>query len=92
MGRGAWWATIQRVAQSQTRLGTHAHTCGILVPGPRIEHASPALEDGFLITGPPGKSHACTQSQTGGSGEEILIPTQPGGAHSFASSLAIPQG
>ena len=33
MDRGAWWATVQRVAQSQTRLkqlskhaGTHTHT------------------------------------------------------------------
>ena len=31
--------------------------CGILVPQPGIEPASPALEDRFLTTGPPGKSH-----------------------------------
>ena len=31
-------------------------TCGILVPWPGIEHASPALEGWFLTTGPPGKS------------------------------------
>ena len=31
--------------------------CGILVPKPRIEPASPALEGGSLTTGPPGKSH-----------------------------------
>ena len=31
--------------------------CGILVPQPVIEHASPALQGGFLTTGPPGKSH-----------------------------------
>ena len=24
MDRGAWWATVQRVAKSQTRLNTHA--------------------------------------------------------------------
>ena len=30
--------------------------CGILVPRPGIEPASPALEDGFLTAGPPGKS------------------------------------
>ena len=30
--------------------------CGILVPQPGIEPASPALEGGFLTTGPPGKS------------------------------------
>ena len=29
--------------------------CGILVPEPGIEVSSPALEDGFLTTGPPGK-------------------------------------
>ena len=31
-------------------------TCRILVPRPRIEPTSPALEGGFLTTGPPGKS------------------------------------
>ena len=30
--------------------------CGILVPRPEIEPASPALQGGFLATGPPGKS------------------------------------
>ena len=30
--------------------------CGILVPQPGIELACPELEDGFLTTGPPGKS------------------------------------
>ena len=30
--------------------------CGILVPWPGIEPTSPALEGGFLTTGPPGKS------------------------------------
>ena len=30
--------------------------CGILVPRPGIEPESPALEGGFLTTGPPGKS------------------------------------
>ena len=30
--------------------------CGILVPRPGIEPASPALEGGFLTAGPPGKS------------------------------------
>ena len=32
--------------------------CGILVPLPGIEPASPALEGGFFTTGPPGKSLA----------------------------------
>ena len=31
--------------------------CGVLVPWPGIEPASPALEGGFFTTGPPGKSH-----------------------------------
>ena len=30
--------------------------CGMLVPRPGIELASPALEGRFLTTGPPGKS------------------------------------
>ena len=30
--------------------------CGILVPRPEIEPPSPALQGGFLATGPPGKS------------------------------------
>ena len=30
--------------------------CGILVPRPGIEPMFPALEGGFLTTGPPGKS------------------------------------
>ena len=35
-------------------------TCGILVPRPGIEPTSPALEDEFLIPGPPRKSPSCT--------------------------------
>ena len=31
-------------------------TCGILVAQPGIEPVAPALEGGFLTTGPPGKS------------------------------------
>ena len=30
--------------------------CGILVPPSGIESVSPALQGGFLTTGPPGKS------------------------------------
>ena len=30
--------------------------CGILVPWPKIEPIPPALEGGFLTTGPPGRS------------------------------------
>ena len=32
--------------------------CGNLVPQPGIEPVSPALEGGFLTTGPPGKSRS----------------------------------
>ena len=39
----------------------HGFSCpeayGILVPGPGVKPASPALEGGFLTTGPPGKPH-----------------------------------
>ena len=34
--------------------------CGILVPGPGVEPASPALQDGFVTTGPSGKSQLVT--------------------------------
>ena len=43
-------------------LSTMAHRlscpaeCGILVPQPGIEPMSPALEGGFFMSGPPGKS------------------------------------
>ena len=36
--------------------------CGILVPQPGMQPASPALQDGFFTTGPPGKSHILTYS------------------------------
>ena len=39
--------------------------CGILVPQSEIKSASPALEDGLSIPGPPGKSiQGCTQTFT----------------------------
>ena len=34
--------------------------CGILFPRPGVNPASPALEGGFLTTGPPGKSCLCS--------------------------------
>ena len=34
--------------------------CRILVPQPEIQPVSPALQSGFLTTGPPGKSHRVT--------------------------------
>ena len=46
--------------------------CGILVPPPGIEPTSPALEGGFLTTGPPGKPpHTSTLIHTG----SAIIPT-----------------
>ena len=36
--------------------GAYPIACGILVPRPGIRLAPPALEGGFLTTGPPGKS------------------------------------
>ena len=37
---------------------SHTVVCGVLVPQPEIEPASPALEGRFSTTGPPGKSPA----------------------------------
>ena len=34
--------------------------CRILVPQPEIQPVSPALQSGFLTTGPPGKSYRVT--------------------------------
>ena len=36
--------------------------CGILVPQPRIEPESPALQGRFLTPGPPGKPHKIYQN------------------------------
>ena len=38
------------------KLSTCFVTCEILVPYPGIEPVSPALQGGFITTGPPGKS------------------------------------
>ena len=35
---------------------SYSGACGILVPRPGIKPVSPALQGGFLTTGPPGKS------------------------------------
>ena len=48
--RGAWQATVYRVAKSQTQLSTYV--AQILVPQPEIEIEPPALTTGP----PPGKS------------------------------------
>ena len=47
------WLTDSLVAM--LRLSCSA-ACGIYVPRPGIEPVSPALQGGFLTTGPPGKS------------------------------------
>ena len=48
------WASLAALP----RLRCHT-ACGILVPRPGIELASPALKGGFLITRPPGESVHC---------------------------------
>ena len=55
-----WLCWIFTVA-GQLSLVAHAGlvapaACGIIVPQPGIELASPALKGDFLTTGPPGKS------------------------------------
>ena len=39
--------------------------CGILAPWPGIDPAPPALEGEVLTTGPPGKSHEASPSDSG---------------------------
>ena len=57
---GLSWGTQDLPLQLEVFLGV-AHglncsaACGILVPPPGIEPESPALQGGFLTTGPPGK-------------------------------------
>ena len=45
-------------------MGLFAPACGILVPRPEIKPVSPALEGGFLTTGPPGKPQGFAFSGT----------------------------
>lgn len=47
------WSTQASVA-AVYRL-SRLTACGIIVPGPGIEPVSPALAEGLLTTGPPGK-------------------------------------
>ena len=55
MDRGACWAAVHGVTESDATEGTErtAHTCGITIPWPGIEPAPPALQGGFLTTGRP---------------------------------------
>ena len=52
-GLSLWYAGFSLVAAHRLSCPV---ACGILVPWPGIEPMSPALEGGFLTTGPPGKS------------------------------------
>ena len=54
-GRHALHCGVQASLLVAQRLSCPAAR-GILIPQPRIEPMSPALEDRFLTTGPPGKS------------------------------------
>ena len=47
--------------------------CGVLVPGSGIEPRSPALEGGFLATGPPGKPLGCCCAQVAGLAGFLVI-------------------
>ena len=55
--------------------------CGMLVSQLGVETLSPALEGGFLITGPPGKSQSSSSSRLQGC-QNILTPVTPGLAFS----------
>ena len=60
MGSGVYgtWALSLRSTSSvvMARGLSYPAACGIPVPRPEIEPVSPALEGGFITTGPPGKS------------------------------------
>ena len=47
--------------------------CGTVVPRPEIEPASPALENGFLSTGPPGKAHRLVLQEAVSQGGVLLL-------------------
>ena len=53
---GFFLAVVLGLQSSRARGFSCSAACGILVPPPGIEPASPALEGRFLTTGPPGKS------------------------------------
>ena len=53
---GACTLVVARGSVVEARGLRCSEACGILVPRPRIEPESPALEGRFLITGPPGES------------------------------------
>ena len=54
---GTWPLSLRHASSVVAAHGLSCRmACGILVPRPRIEPASPALEGGFFTTGLPGKS------------------------------------
>ena len=53
------WASLEVASLIAAHRLNCAEACGILVPGPGIEPASPASTGGFLTTGPSGKSPMC---------------------------------
>ena len=53
------WCLDSRVCRLSSCGLSHSVACGILVPQPGIEPMSPALQGGFLTTGPPGRSLLC---------------------------------
>ena len=63
--------------------------CCILVPWPGVEPMSPALQSGFLTTGPPGKSPLCILSRWGFSSlKKFFFLVEPQGlSHKGLSQL-----
>ena len=55
--------------------------CGILVPSPRTEPMSPALQSGFLTTEPPVKSLVCTI---------LIIPSIPEFIYTYVEKAMAP--
>ena len=54
---GTWALSLRHMSSGVVARGLSCPAaCGILVPWPGIEPASPALEGGFFTTGPRGKS------------------------------------
>ena len=53
-------SSLCQQAQQLQCVGSLGVACGILVPQPGTKPVSPALEGGFLTTGPPGMSHSWT--------------------------------
>ena len=59
--------------------------CGILAPQPGIKPKFPALEDGFLTTGPPGKPQDFMAPHSSTLVWKIPWAAEPGGLQSMGS-------